>query len=188
MSFAYRGLGNSEGSLGEATYRDVVNDTVSAWDFLKSRPESGMDKTGICGSSWSGYLAASLPTERPCTSIFLTVPTIYDDAVYDEPHMFARQNSKDRRKQYKESFLPDDPNRALDIIRNYRGAFCMVYAENDELVPLKFTEAYWDAAQSVPIHEKHLLTDAPHSFFRIPEHEDRFREIMVEWFEKTLRA
>jgi len=58
-----RGVGSSEGKLGEATSEDFAGDVLAGFEFLKTRKEINPSKIGLIGHSEGGLIAPMVATK-----------------------------------------------------------------------------------------------------------------------------
>jgi hypothetical protein len=78
-----------------------------------------------------------------------------------------------------------DKTKAIKAIQNYSGKILIVEHENDELVPQRIPEVYFDNILNTKLKEKIMIPNAPHALHD-PIFINQSIKILVDWFTKTL--
>lgn len=149
LTFDLSGHGESPGPASRERHRQ---DVVAAYDALATRVE----RIGVCGASYGGYLACVLLGERPAERVLLRAPALYVG-----------------------EFLRDlvDPDVALGNLAAFDGPTLVLESARDELIPRESIDAYLRAAR----HGTHHVLDAGHGLTD-PASKAAFIEEIVGWF------
>lgn len=135
LAFDLSGHGESPGEVDTVTREDHRQDVVAAYDALAER----VDRIGVCGASYGGYLSCVLLGERPVERVLLRAP-----ALHVGEHL--------RRLV--------DADLALGNLAEFDGETLVLESERDELIPHASIEAYLRAAR----HDTHhVLPNATHA-------------------------
>ena len=74
-----RGCGQSEGDFNTASLFDLVNDALSAWQWLRNRPEIDAERTGVLGQSEGAVIALMLAARNPDIYFYIWQGGIYNN-------------------------------------------------------------------------------------------------------------
>lgn len=172
--------GHQKGSQRQKTVSRAENmrDLLTAYDRLVRHPAIDSSNVAVVGTSYGGYLATILTTERPVKWLSLRVPSIYRDAGWELP---KRQLNRDDLARYRRTTLRPEQNRALAACATFRGDVLLVESEFDHLVPHATLMSYRNA-----FHQAHSLTHriidgADHSLSS-PASQHAYTSILQTWF------
>jgi hypothetical protein len=182
LTINLRGHGTSEGVLSSLSLMDSISDAIAAYDFFAVQSGVDASRIGICGSSYGATLAAAVTAKRAVKSLLLRAPAAYTDAM-------IAMNFDDLMKQEDDVFksMNDlESTRAIQDVSTFRGNLFVVASENDDIIPLKIPEAYFNAAISAEQKEFEIMKGAPHGLGRRPDLLEEFTVKMTNWFAKTL--
>lgn len=153
LAFDLTGHGESPGSVDTATAEEHRQDILAAYDELAGH----VDRIGVCGASYGGYLSCVLLGERPVERLMLRAP-----ALHVGEHL--------RRLV--------DEDLVLGNLAGYDGPVLVLESEHDELIPADSIEAYLRAAR----HGTHrVLAGATHALSD-PAWNAAFIDEIVDWF------
>lgn len=138
LRFDFRGSGDSEGSLSEITFLDLVSDAVKALHFTSSIEGIDSDRLGVFGASLGGALAvlATAQVER-VKALALWAPVASGELWYRD---FLQNHPQ---------YIKADPN---EILGSYRGV--KLHPKFKEQFAQMF--AYQAAAKLGPIPLLHM--------------------------------
>lgn len=172
LTFDLGGHGGSDGRGEALSLRDHLEDCVSAFDALAVTDGVDLERIGICGASYGGYLAALMTSRREIRSLLLRAPALYPDDDFELAGGPGRS-----------SVQTLDSAAVLRAISVYDGPTLIVESERDEVIPTGVVDAYLQASRqagrvTIP-HAGHQLTD--------PSWRIAFVDAIVSWFGETLR-
>jgi pimeloyl-ACP methyl ester carboxylesterase len=164
LTFDLGGHGASEGDGKRITPRENLADTVVALDALAAAP--GVERVGVCGASYGGYLAALLTAERPVARVLMRAPALYPDERLDLP-LGAR------------GARPAEPDSAaVAALAAFRGEVLVLESGRDEVIPHAMVEAYLAAGR----HVHHAVMPGLGHRLATPAAEAEFVEHLLAWF------
>lgn len=186
LTFDMRGHGASEGDLPTLTRVDFLEDTVAAYDVLANSESVDASRIITVGSSFGGYMAALLSSERACQAICLRAPANYPDSGFDEPHVgrtdayFEGLFDADKEK-WKKTVHPFSETKALDAVHNFRGPVLIIESEKDDVVPREVLQSYADAMKARENLTYVLMKGAPHGLNVPGPYKEEFKETLIAW-------
>ena len=127
FTFDYSGYGFSE---GKPTRKNVVQDGLSAFDYVKKRADVQSTQLVIYGQSLGGNLAATIVAERENEMDGVVLEggfSSYKDMGAEFASIFGRVLVKDKRPGFK-------------AIRNFNKPVLIIHSIDDEIVPFKMGE------------------------------------------------
>ncbi|MBB2972380.1 alpha/beta fold hydrolase [Mesorhizobium sp. RMAD-H1] len=139
FTFDMRGHAGTRSQLPSVTRGDNLGDVLAAYDVLASHPSVDPDSIAVVGSSYGGYLASILTSQRPVRWLALRAPALYRDQNWDVPK--AALDREDLAR-YRSSIIPAEENRALRNCRSFKGDVLIVSSENDEIIPFTVIASY----------------------------------------------
>ena len=74
-----RGCGQSEGDFNTASLFDLVDDAVSAWQWLRNIPEIDAERIGVLGQSEGAVIALMLAAQNPDIYFYIWQGGIYNN-------------------------------------------------------------------------------------------------------------
>ena len=146
LTFDLRGHALTEAQHYSVTREDNLCDVISAYDVLAGHPAVDESAIAVVGSSYGGYLAAILTTERPVKWLGLRVPALYRDADWETP---KRKLDRDDLATYRSGPIASTANRALAACSRFRGDVLLVESEHDDLIPHQTILSYRAAFANV---------------------------------------
>lgn len=172
LTFDLGGHGESEGDPETLSAHDHLHDCLAAFDTLTHGSEEiDLDRVGICGASYGGFLASLLTAHRQVRSLLLRAPGLYPDRDLDRPRVTVRS-----------SVQTPDTSAALQALRAFDHPVLILESEYDETISHDVIETYMQVCKH-PRHEllrgaRHQLTD--------PAARTAYVEMIVDWFGATL--
>lgn len=159
LTFDLRGHALTEAQHYTVTRPDNLRDVVAAYDLLTAQPSVDASAIAVVGSSYGGYLATLLTTERPVKWLALRVPALYRDEEWDTP---KRKLDREDIARYRHGLVPAGENRALTACSHYRGDVLIVESERDDLVPHATILSYRRAFSQVRSLTYRMINGADH--------------------------
>lgn len=141
----YRGYGNSEGSPGETELRQ---DALAHFDWIRERhPNAGI---AIIGRSLGCAMALDLAAQRDVAGLVLISPftSIGDVGAFHFPWLPVKP-------------LLKHPFESVQDARRVKVGALIIAAENDEVIPRKFTDALREELKSPS--ELHIIPGTNHN-------------------------
>lgn len=181
LVFDSRGCGESDGNFSKQTIAMGFADALAGYEFLKNHILCDKYRLGVLGGSFGGYQAALLSGKYPVISLVLSAPAIYQDEWWN---IVPETLDPERKGLYKQQ-SGFEKTKAIDAIRKYPGKILVIEHGNDEVIPHRVTEAYYQNALNAKVKEKKVISNAPHALY---DHKfiNKSINIVVEWFIKTL--
>ncbi|GAB3505290.1 alpha/beta hydrolase family protein [Pseudoxanthomonas daejeonensis] len=116
----------------QVTLRGSLADAVDACDSLAAMQNVDGDAIAVVGSSFGGWPAALLTTQRPVRWLALRVPALYPDQWWDR----SKESLDDAGlAAYRHSRRDRDTDQALAACAAFEGEVLLVWSGHDELLP-----------------------------------------------------
>lgn len=181
ITLSMRGHGTSKGDPSKLTIRDIIEDGLTAYDFLVGHEDVDASRIGICGSSLGGAVGAIVSGSREVKSLLLRAPAIYSKKMMK---MTFNQIMADEANIFHNI---DDFEDTLEMwaISKYSGSLFVVTSELDAILPAWLTDQYKHHAYHVSKLETLVMKGVPHPLDGDKNRED-FSKIMLQWFKETL--
>lgn len=176
-----RAHGKTEGTIGNFSSKDFLDDVMAAYDFLVVQPNIDPSRIGVVGESFGGYLASLLSAQRKLAWMVLRVPADYPDEEFNLPKIPTLAQDRPAVSQWREQKREWGATAALRAIHAFRGKILIVESENDDLVPHQTVQNYGDAVSEKRDLRYELMKDAPHSLSQHPDIKKQFNEMVFEW-------
>ena len=159
------------------TRDDNLKDALAAYDALASQKLVDPTSIAVVGSSYGGYLAAILTTERPVRWLALRVPALYMDEDWNVP-----KQSLDREalRAYRSREVPPSENRALAACAAFKGDVLIVESERDTTVPHPAIESYVEASRHAHSLTYRVIEGADHGLSE-ERWQRAYTSILVNW-------
>jgi|GEM_PF-1868450 len=175
---------NLRGHQDSAQWKNVtlpggLRDGVNAYDFLLDQGVNPQ-RIGFCGASYAGAIGVLLSQERDIKSIVLRVPATYTDSMVQmnlEQIMEAEENKFNAMKN-----VENTPS--IKAIRSFRGDLLVIASENDVIIPLSMTHAFFDNAIHARTKKFVIMKDATHSL--ADDKREEFKQLTNNWMRETL--
>lgn len=177
LTFDLRG---HEGSLllqARVSREDNLRDIIAAYDRLAGHPGIDSSAIAVIGTSYGGYLATILTTQRPVRWLALRVPALYRD---EQWHLPKRLLDKVDLAQYRRGRVLPTENRALAACAAFTGDVLLVESEHDEVVPHATLMSYRAAFQRTHSLTHRIVDDADHGLSG-NGCQEAYTSILVNW-------
>lgn len=179
LAFNYRGHGRSDGELSKLTLKDSFNDARKAINFLLSQKACDVNRFGIFGGSYGGFVASVIVNEFQIKSLILAMPSARGEGFSSK---IDRGNIKNmdyylHKTNWRKS-------KSYNEITKYKGNLLVIRVERDENIPSEVVNEYFHISESK--NKKIIvLKDIDHDV-STPEMRDRLFQKAIEWFSETL--
>ncbi len=198
LRFDFSGSGDSEGSFEEMTYLTELADAKAALKFLRQQPKVNVEKIGVLGLSMGGGVAALLAGSEPDIKSLVLLSAVSRP---EENFRKLLENIPKISKPDGSWYLDNGGNavgqkffevlpkaRPLDVIKNYSGHALIIHGNEDVVVPESAAYDYFDILKNRDncFTELKLVDGADHVFSSVAL-TDSLNQLVVKWFEKTLK-
>jgi uncharacterized protein len=173
------GHGQSEGNISKLARKDFLDGICGAYDYLASLSDVDVNKIGVEGSSFGGYLAILLTKERLIKWLSLKNPANYPDSGKESPQVVISDTID--RGIWKEQPLNLDQNEALSALSKFRGETLLMQSEKDKIIPTQTFKNYLSAILDKSKLTHYIIKNADHRT-SAPEWEEEYRKIHTDWF------
>lgn len=183
MTFDFRGCGGSGGDVQSLTLADGLKDAFLGFDFFSSLRGVDIDRIGIFGSSFGGYLASIVSSKRQIKSLLLHAPAVYRDDWLTKPYPFVEKNREvvTKYRESKEVFMSIGPQSITD----FSGSLLIIGGDEDQIVPKNVIAAYDQHAKNTSLKKVMYIKGASH-FFDQPDLISELIETSADWFQLHL--
>lgn len=187
--FDFSGRGESQGDYSEMTITRECDDLDAIFYFVKSQGFVDAERTGVLGQSFgTAVIASYVPDVK---SIIFTGSISDFEKVTANPKKWGvidRKGISIKTKgngeviRIKPSFWEDLKNHdVLESIKKIRCPILFVHGSEDDRVPIKSMEAYYENA--IEPKEKIIIEGAGHG---MEPKRDELNYVVTNWFKKTL--
>jgi len=183
LTFDLRGHEADARHRAMVTRAHGLEDLLSAYDWLVSRPGVDPQMVAVVGISYGGYLAAILAELRPVRWLALRSPALYLDEGWELSKL--RLHEVADLKSYRRQHLGPSENRALRACQRYRGDVLVVEAEHDEVVPHAVIENYVAALSDARSLTVRKLAGADHGLSTKPM-QQAYTGVLVDWLREMI--
>src|SRR3990167_6906762 len=161
LTFDLRGHTGGTGiPLTRVTREDNLRDLLAAYDRLLAHPALDTSAIAVVGTSYGGYLASRLTSLRPLRWLALRGPALYRD---DQWHTPKRERDKADLRDYRNTLVRADSNRALHACSQFTGDVLLVESETDDYVPHATIMSYRAACQQTHSLTHRIIDGADHA-------------------------
>lgn len=161
LTLDLKGHGESDGSIGQFSRADHLEDIKSAYGFLLSQKEIDPERIGIIGSSYGGYLSSVSVNDFKFHWLILRVPALYFDRNFDVPTEKLIGEDETGRA-FKSTDLTPAESLALKGVAGFTGKILIIESENDEIIPHPVIENYLKYTDSKKLTYK-VMKNTRHS-------------------------
>ncbi len=181
LTVVFRGHPGSDGNMSTITRQTALDDAIASYDYLMTKLPQG---TPICvtGSSYGGYAAAILSSERELNGLSLRVAANYPDEGFELPQE-GRDNTDPIIAKWRTEKLDSDTTKSLRALHNFKGKVQIFEAELDDMVPHQTIQNYVDAVSDKTVLDYHFMKGWPHSLGDQSERNLEYQQILLNWLE-----
>ena len=178
LILAMRGSKFTEGDIDTVTRADHEKDILAAFEYLESRPEVDMDNVSAFGTSYGGYLLASMSDRLNIKKLALRVPALYSDVGWDEPSINITERDENLAS-WRAQIHDKEESAALRGISNFEGDILIVSSEFDEDMPKSIEEGYVEAGTKASIVTHEVMLGATHALNQ--DSRKIFNDLYINW-------
>jgi len=161
LTFNLRGHARTSGQRDRVTRAQNLRDIIAAYDLLVAQPEVDAAHVVVVGSSYGGYLATLLTSERKVRALGLRAPAMYKDDDFDRP---KRQLNLDPDLcAYRRRALAPSDNMVLAAASRFEGDVLIAESEHDTVIPSPVIANYVHAFGAAASVRHEVLTGADHA-------------------------
>lgn len=183
LTFDLRGHNRTQSQRETVTRPQNLHDLVAAYDTLVGVHGVDPGSIAVVGSSYGGYLAALLTTQRPVRWLALRAPALYKDADWNLP---KRQLHVDAQfAAFRRSAVAPADNRALAACAGFGGDVLIVESELDEIIPPAVIKNYKGACAQARSLTARTITAANHSLSDA-DMQRAYTKILIGWITEMI--
>ncbi len=177
LTFDMRGHAATEDQREVVTREDNLRDLVAAYDVLAAHPLVDPSAIAVVGSSYGGYLAATLTSVRPVRWLGLRVPALYKDEDWAFPKQELRKNELDA---FRRGPVSHDENRALGACAAFHGDVLIIESECDNTIPHPVIANYIAAFKKMRSLTYRVIAGADHGLSEEPW-QQAYTSLLLNW-------
>ena len=162
LTFAHLGCDKSGGKFEDYSLDSRLKQSLFVLDYLTNL-HIALDIT-VVGASMGGHVAARLSQKVNIKNLILRAPASYRKD-YEKQKMYPGWLPWDKNNKN----WPFFPSFAFDAISQFKGNLLIVRCENDEIIPEKIIDEYYNKAVKAKTKKVELLKGAKHVMSDQPE-------------------
>ena len=178
LTISIRGHGSSDGKLKDFSRADHLEDVLHAYDFLATQKYVDRNNISVMGTSYGGYLAATLAGKRMVKHLALRAPALYYNKNFTVP---TAKLIADKEEEFFQNIHPEEDNFPLNGVKQIKGSLLLIVSEKDQIIPYFIIELYKTAAKK-PVTIK-IIKDADHQISK-GEWKQELIAILASFFAK----
>lgn len=183
LAFDLRGHAQTKGQYETVTRDGNFKDVLAAYDVLADHPSVDSNAIAVIGSSYGGYMAALLSSERNVRWLALRAPALYRDEHWNTP---KRQLHKgDDLVRYRSSVVERDANRALRACAKFTGDVLIIESELDAVIPAPVVTSYVEACVNAQSLTYRVLKNADHGLSDDAS-QHAYSNVLFSWWREML--
>ncbi len=182
LLFDMRGHAATVEQRDAVTREDNLADAVAAYDRLVAHPLVDPAAIAVVGSSYGGYLAATLTGVRAVRWLGMRVPALYQDEDWLVPKAELREHGLEAFRQRP---VAADENRALGACAAFRGDVLIVKSGCDEVIPDPVTRSYLAALCGVRSLTYRVIEQADHALSEQPW-QHAYASLLLGWLNEVV--
>jgi uncharacterized protein len=177
LTIDLRGHGDTEHQQETVTREENLRDVIAAYDVLARQPSIDRSAIAVVGSSYGGYLAAILTSERPVRWLALRVPALYKDEDWALPKQELKKYGLDT---FRRGPVHPEENRALAACAAFEGDVLIVESEHDDIIPHPVIANYMAAFQKAHSVTYRVIQGADHGLSD-ERWQQAYTSLLVNW-------
>ncbi len=172
--FDYSGHGDTPGNLDEIKPAQHIEESKTVFEWLATNYPD-LPKV-LVGSSYGGFIAATLASEYRIDAIIFRAPAIYESQDVD----VARMNQSDNTYRLRRDPEMLDSHYLLANAKQDVPALVIAH-EHDVQIPIQTTDAYAKAFNA----ELVTIKDIPHSLDGVDQNKiSEYNQVIFDWLEE----
>ena len=185
LTFDLRGHVETRARYETVSREDNLRDLNAAYELLVRHSSVDPTKIAVVGSSYGGYLAATLSASVPVKWLVLRAPALYRDGDWQLAKMQLRQRQD--LPAYRLETVRAEDSRALRACAQFTGDALIVESEHDLMIPHQVITNYRNAFTRARSVTYRVLEGADHGLSTEPA-QRAYTELLVEWFKEMIGA
>jgi len=191
LRFDFYGSGESEGEFREATLQSEISDARQAIRFIRRQKAIDPDRTGLCGLSLGGCVAAAVAPAAKAQALVLWSAVAHPSILQllaakggtQTPGgpAFIEYDAREVSVRLLRDAAKVDPVKALS---RFRKPTLIIHPGKDETVPRSHAQDFL-AASRARVKEKVIIPGADHTFTGLAWESEVIRRT-VDWFRAYL--
>jgi len=179
------GIGESDGEFSEQTISDGYEDAVAGIEYLTGLDFVDMERIGVFGGSYGGYLGSILATSGPLQvkSLVLEAPANFPDELWEK---VPENQVGDEKDLFIETSIFHN-TKAIRLIKGFKGNLMVICHGEDDLLPEGIVKMFYDSSAKAGEKKYQVLKGAPHSLTGFESLKSEAARICGEWMEETLQ-
>lgn len=183
LTFDLRGHAQTRSQVETVTREDNLRDVLAAYDVLLHQRGVDASSIAVVGSSYGGYLASILTSQRSVRWLALRAPADYKDADWTLPKRALRKHQE--LDAYRRLVVAPGESRALAACAAFKGHALVVASERDTVIPEQVVANYRAALTSTASLTVRVLADADHSL-STDDHQQAYTTVLVAWLKEMV--
>lgn len=163
--------------------RENLADLIAAYDCLAALPTVDSSSIAVVGTSYGGYLATLLTTQRPVRWLALRAPALYKDEGWERSKRQLHTDSDLR--SYRLCRLGPDDNLALKACSQFRGDALVVESEHDNIVFHPVIENYLAALSHARSLTSRVIAGADHALTD-ERARNAYTRLLINWLTEMI--
>ena len=183
LTFDLRGHAKTRSQVETVTREDNLRDVLAAYDSLLHQRGVDASAIAVVGSSYGGYLASILASQRSVRWLALRAPADYKDADWTLPKGQLRKRQE--LDTYRRLAVKAGESRALAACAAFTGHALIVESERDAIIPSQVVANYRAAFTSAASLTVRVLDEADHSL-STDGMQKGYTTVLVAWMKEMI--
>jgi uncharacterized protein len=183
LTFDLRGHVETKARYETVSREDNLRDVAAAYQVLARHPSVDPTRIAVVGSSYGGYLGATLSASVPVKWLALRAPALYKDADWQLAKTQLRQRQD--LPAYRLGVVHAEESRALRACAEFTGDVLLVESEEDLIVPHQVVTNYRNAFTRAHSVTYRVLEGADHGL-STERAQGAYTELLVNWLKEMI--
>ena len=183
LTFDLRGHAKTRSLVETVTREDNLRDVLAAYDALLHQRGVDASSIAVVGSSYGGYLASILTSQRSVRWLALRAPADYKDSDWAIPKGQLRKRQE--LDAYRRLAVSAGDSRALAACAAFKGHALIVESERDSVIPTQVIANYRAAFTSTASLTVRVLDEADHSL-STDDMQKAYTTVLVAWLKEMI--
>jgi uncharacterized protein len=185
LTFDLRGHVETKARYETVSREDNLRDVAAAYQLLARHPSVDPSRIAIVGSSYGGYLGATLSASVPVKWLVLRAPALYKDADWLLAKMQLRQRQD--LPVYRQEAIPAQESRALRACAEFTGDVLLVESKLDVIVPHQVITNYRNAFTRAHSVTHRVIPAADHGL-STEKAQGAYTGLLVNWLKQMIAS
>jgi pimeloyl-ACP methyl ester carboxylesterase len=183
LTFDLRGHVETRSRYETVSREDNLRDVAAAYDLLARHPSVDPTKIAVVGSSYGGYLGATLSASVPVKWLALRAPALYKDGDWQLAKAQLRQHQD--LQTFRQEAVRTEDSRALRACAEFTGDALIVESEHDLIIPHQVITNYRNAFTRARSVTYRIIEGADHGLSSETA-QRAYMELLVNWFKEMI--